>query len=117
MKFVSASCITAVFFVSFTSSQRLGYPEKRKKEEDKRDRLFRTNPVRENPDDAGDRLFRNTPELTYVSKPRDENFRPHGLCEGDCNTDNHCRGELVCFERSAFELVPGCSGYGLEEKD
>jgi len=31
-------------------------------------------------------------------------------CEGDCDADNHCQGELKCFKRSNHESVPGCSG-------
>ena len=31
---------------------------------------------------------------------------------GDCDTDDDCIDELVCFQREAFEPVPGCSGGG-----
>lgn len=32
-----------------------------------------------------------------------------GLCEGDCDTNAECRGDLVCFQRNAGDNVPGCS--------
>ena len=32
------------------------------------------------------------------------------VCEGECNSDNDCDGDLVCFVRRANEPVPGCSG-------
>lgn len=33
-------------------------------------------------------------------------------CEGDCDTDADCEGDLVCRHRENFESVPGCSGEG-----
>jgi len=39
---------------------------------------------------------------------------PLKRCEGDCTTDNDCEGDLLCFQRSSGEAVPGCdSGIGL----
>ncbi len=35
-----------------------------------------------------------------------------GLCEGDCDDDSDCEGDLVCVERSGFEAVAGCTGEG-----
>ena len=35
-----------------------------------------------------------------------------GRCEGDCDTDSGCQGDLKCFQRDASENVPGCSGGG-----
>jgi len=34
-------------------------------------------------------------------------------CEGDCDSDAGCAGDLVCFLRDDFESVPGCSGNGV----
>ena len=31
-------------------------------------------------------------------------------CEGDCDSDSQCKGDLRCFFRSGYETVPGCSG-------
>ena len=33
-------------------------------------------------------------------------------CEGDCDSDADCVGDLVCFQRTAFEFVRGCGGGG-----
>ena len=35
---------------------------------------------------------------------------PLSLCEGDCDSDADCDGDLVCFKRDGGEAVPGCSG-------
>ena len=35
-----------------------------------------------------------------------------GLCEGDCDDDTDCEGDLVCVERDGFEAVAGCTGEG-----
>ena len=31
------------------------------------------------------------------------------LCSGDCDTDDDCTGDLVCFQIDGGEEVPGCS--------
>eukprot|EP00985_Skeletonema_marinoi_P019741 scaffold11430_cov165-Skeletonema_marinoi.AAC.1 len=31
-------------------------------------------------------------------------------CHGDCDDDSQCEGDLVCFQRSGNEDVPGCPG-------
>ncbi len=33
-----------------------------------------------------------------------------GPCQGDCDHDGHCQRGLVCFQRDAYEAVPGCIG-------
>ena len=33
-----------------------------------------------------------------------------GLCQGDCDGDDDCQGNLVCFQRTGDEAVAGCSG-------
>ena len=33
-----------------------------------------------------------------------------GLCEGDCDSHDDCKGDLMCFQRKAGKSVPGCSG-------
>eukprot|EP00930_Biecheleria_cincta_P027321 TRINITY_DN19198_c0_g2_i2.p1 TRINITY_DN19198_c0_g2~~TRINITY_DN19198_c0_g2_i2.p1 ORF type:complete len:911 (-),score=114.29 TRINITY_DN19198_c0_g2_i2:7-2739(-) len=33
-------------------------------------------------------------------------------CQGDCDVDADCVGNLLCFQRSGTESVPGCSGSG-----
>ena len=38
-------------------------------------------------------------------------------CEGDCDKDRDCKGNLVCFQRNQYEKVPGCQGYGRRGYD
>jgi len=45
------------------------------------------------------------------------NAFPLGKCEGDCDGDSDCSGNLKCFERSGTEAVPGCEGSGVSAKD
>lgn len=40
-----------------------------------------------------------------------------GLCQGDCDTDAHCSGSLLCFQRDGTEDVPGCAGAGTSTWD
>ena len=37
-------------------------------------------------------------------------------CEGACDVDGDCAGDLECFSREKLEAVPGCSddGAGVE---
>lgn len=42
---------------------------------------------------------------------------PLGNCQGDCDDDSECAGNLRCFERSEFEDVPGCTGFGVSGFD
>jgi Trypsin len=44
---------------------------------------------------------------------------PCGLCEGECQSDEYCDGDMKCFTRSGntpFELIPGCIGTGVASK-
>mmetsp|Transcript_39843 Transcript_39843/g.67952 ORF Transcript_39843/g.67952 Transcript_39843/m.67952 type:complete len:336 (+) Transcript_39843:113-1120(+) len=38
-------------------------------------------------------------------------------CQGDCDNDKDCMGNLVCFTRDGRENVPGCSGEGKPGND
>lgn len=38
-------------------------------------------------------------------------------CAGDCHSDCQCAPGLKCFQRDAYEAVPGCSGAGQERWD
>jgi hypothetical protein len=35
---------------------------------------------------------------------------PLELCQGDCDSDDDCLGDLVCFQRNAGQPIPGCAG-------
>lgn len=37
---------------------------------------------------------------------------PMNACDGDCDRDADCAGDLECFERDGSESVPGCDGGG-----
>ena len=45
-----------------------------------------------------------TREGGYLSK------YPLDQCQGDCDMDEHCKGNLICFQRRKHESVPGCQG-------
>jgi hypothetical protein len=42
---------------------------------------------------------------------------PLPACSGDCDSSDECFGDLLCFQRSGTEAVPGCSGTGTSAKD
>ena len=43
---------------------------------------------------------------------------PLKKCDGDCDSDDQCEGELKCLQRGGDEEVPGCIGtYGVTKKD
>jgi hypothetical protein len=35
---------------------------------------------------------------------------PLGECQGECDSDEDCEGELICFQRDPGDPVPGCLG-------
>jgi len=51
------------------------------------------------------------PDITYVGECGN-----NGLlckqCEGDCDSDSGCEGNLICKQRGGIEPVPGCKGEG-----
>jgi hypothetical protein len=41
-------------------------------------------------------------------------------CEGDCDSDNQCKGNLKCYHRrgrNPWDEIPGCSGRGAKRRD
>ena len=56
-------------------------------------------------DDISDQEDPNDPPIKFIS-----NNPKLGLCEGDCDVDEDCKGDLVCFQRDANEEVFGCAG-------
>jgi len=50
------------------------------------------------------------PELDMKGTEYCQPYRQCGLCEGDCDSDDDCAGELVCHQRGSNESVPGCRG-------
>ena len=43
--------------------------------------------------------------------------KPCGLCEGDCDSDADCGGDLVCAFKSGPGFIEGCSGFDNSSKD
>ena len=41
----------------------------------------------------------------------------YGLCEGDCDRDDDCEGNLICEQRRGYTEVPGCGGTGKRGVD
>jgi hypothetical protein len=58
----------------------------------------------------------NTDYCIPIEQPSlvETNTFPLGVCEGDCDSNEDCQDGLVCYQRSEFEHVPGCSG-GFED--
>lgn len=58
----------------------------------------------------GDLLLEALP-LTYIGNDGNPSSGfPLAECQGDCDHDDDCTGDLVCFQRSNSEPVPGCDG-------
>jgi hypothetical protein len=63
-------------------------------------------------------------ERDYCSEPvltdlGDEPVTEEGLgqCQGDCDNDKDCQGDLKCFKRDGLVSVPGCRGSGAIDYD
>ena len=50
--------------------------------------------------------------LLVVFSGRGDPPSPLSGCRGDCDNDEQCEGDLLCFERAGTEAVPGCEGTG-----
>lgn len=47
-----------------------------------------------------------------------ESAFPLHSCDGDCDSNDECFGDLICFQRGGDEEVPGCIGTnGFARKD
>jgi hypothetical protein len=42
---------------------------------------------------------------------------PLGRCEGDCDSNGDCEGDLICIQRDDNEEVPGCGGSAIAGVD
>jgi hypothetical protein len=56
------------------------------------------------------------PIQNYGGSPPASKF-PLRECEGDCDSDSDCEQGLVCFQRSNYGPVPGCSGSDYSHSD
>lgn len=52
------------------------------------------------------------PVLTWFGFSGCSSRNPCGECQGDCDFDSDCAGDLKCFERFDQQSVPGCDGSG-----
>jgi len=51
--------------------------------------------------------------LTIIGDDDNPGYKfPLGMCQGDCDGDSECAGNLLCMHRDGFEKVPGCGGNG-----
>jgi len=48
----------------------------------------------------------NFPDVDFVGNGQNN----LGLCQGDCDNDADCEGDLECFQRDSNDPVPGCRG-------
>ena len=55
------------------------------------------------------------PSLTFVTSNNPPGILT--LCQGDCDEDDDCEGDLVCFQRGKYDDVPGCSGIDSSRTD
>lgn len=50
----------------------------------------------------------------WIKKVGDDGFPteffPLDVCQGDCDNDDECKGDLVCLKRNGGDEVPGCIG-------
>lgn len=60
-----------------------------------------------------------TPEtvLTFLGGMPPSDAFPLNMCEGDCDADEDCDGELLCFKRNGDEEIPGCTGSAVSGED
>ena len=54
-------------------------------------------------------------KLLSLSDGANEKFLSE--CEGDCDVDSDCIGDLICYQRYQTETVPGCEGDGVAKRD
>jgi hypothetical protein len=52
-----------------------------------------------------------------LSGPGCSKSRPCGVCEGDCDSNDECAGNLICYQKPGPGSVPGCSGYDISNTD
>jgi hypothetical protein len=62
-----------------------------------------------------------TPVALFVVFSADEEPGVAGYplqeCQGDCDSDDECAGELICFQRDVNGVVPGCVGVAVDDTD
>jgi hypothetical protein len=60
-------------------------------------------------------------QLEFVASGPDADASAYPLdeCQGDCDSDNECKGSLICFRREAGNdgTIPGCNGIDTSKTD
>lgn len=51
-----------------------------------------------------------TPEILPLGSDYCTEANKCGSCEGDCDTNDDCDGDLICFQRDPGDDIPGCDG-------
>jgi len=57
---------------------------------------------------------------SFARRIRNLGWQPRvklGECQGDCDRDSDCIGNLRCFQRTGYGAVPGCNGYAMRGYD
>ena len=58
----------------------------------------------------------NTPQILFLGSEYCSEANKCGLCEGDCDSDDDCEEDLICYQRDADEDIPGCEGVDSSSK-
>ena len=57
------------------------------------------------------------PQGTPLGGTNDNKAKNLEACIGECDNDGQCKEGLMCFQRTGFTPVPGCSGEGKKDWD
>lgn len=57
---------------------------------------------------------RRLQKIRVVGRDPAGGLLPLGRCVGDCDSDRDCADDLICFQRTRFTAVPGCSGGSID---
>ena len=58
-----------------------------------------------------------TPNVEEPALWGEDNPGSGQMCEGDCDDDSECEGNLICWQRDSTEVVPGCGTGGVSDTD
>ena len=58
----------------------------------------------------------NLPYRDFKGSEYCQPWRKCGVCEGDCDNDDDCEGDLICKQRDEGDSIPGCSGTSNSSK-
>lgn len=67
--------------------------------------------------DGGTVLYKLLTAIVELGGENDASAVNLEACIGECDHDGQCKAGLVCFQRTGFTPVPGCSGQGKQDWD